>query len=83
MRSSMSTGNFFQKMKKKPAVQRVLDSLDDYTEDGIRGLTGTHFPMWIKEELLELKKRNGKTAEDAAFEIAMKMIAASQHSEIK
>lgn len=78
MRSYLNPGKFFQKMKKKSAVQHVLDNLSDYTEQQITELTGTHFPQWIKDELLELKKRNGKTSDDVAFEIAMKMIAASQ-----
>ena len=34
--------------------------------------------MWIKEELINLKKRNGKTVEDEAQRIAELMIAASQ-----
>lgn len=65
-------------MKKKPAVQNVLDNLKNYSDEEIWDLNGTHFPQWIKEQLIELKKRNGKTAEDTAREIAEKMIAASQ-----
>jgi hypothetical protein len=78
MRSYMNPDKFFKKMKKKPALQAVLDSIDSYSEEDINNLTGTHFPQWIKEQLLELKKRGGKTAEDEANRIAALMIAASQ-----
>lgn len=76
MRSYLSTSKFFQKMKKKQHVQDVLDNLQDYTEDEINCLPNVQ--QWIKDELIELKKRNGKTADDAAYDIAMKMIAASR-----
>ena len=80
MRSFYNTDKFFQKMKKKPALQQVLDNLTQYSADDIEALTGSHFPRWIKDQLLELRKRNGKTSEDIANEIAEKMIAASQRS---
>jgi hypothetical protein len=78
MRSYLNPDKFFQKMKKKPALQVVLDNLDNYTVQQIHELSGTHFPQWIKDQLLELKKRNGKTAESSAAEIAAIMIAASR-----
>ena len=65
-------------MKKKPAVQEVLDNIQNYSNEQIENLSGTHFPVWIKEQLIELKKRNGKSAEDEAERIAAMMIAASQ-----
>ena len=74
----MNRDKFFKKMKKKPELQSVLDNIDDYSDEDINNLTGTHFPMWIKEQLLELRKRGGKTAEDEAERIASMMIAASQ-----
>lgn len=78
MRSYLNPDKFFQKMKKKPDVQRVLDNIADYSEEQITQLSGTHFPQWIKDQLIELKKRNGKTADDVAYEIAMKMIESSR-----
>lgn len=78
MRSYLSQAKFFQKMKKKPALQAVLDNLDDYTAEQIENLTGTHFPAWIKEQLIELKKRGGTNSDDEAQRIAAMMIAASQ-----
>lgn len=60
-------------MKKKPALQAVLDNLDDYDETKIETLEGNQFPRWIKDELLELKKRNGKTSDDVALDIARQM----------
>lgn len=65
-------------MKKKPAVQEVLDNIDSYTPEEIENLSGPHFPMWIKEQILNLKERNGIYAEDEAERIAAMMIAASK-----
>lgn len=83
MRSYLSQSKFFQKMKKKPEQLEVLNNLDKYSLYDIEALSGPHFPAWIKEQLMELKKRDGKTAEDVANEIAAKMIAASQQNNIK
>lgn len=80
MRSFYNQDKFFRKMKKKPAVQEVLDNIQNYSNEQIENLSGTHFPAWIKEQLLELKKRNGKSAEDEAERIAAMMIAASKNS---
>jgi hypothetical protein len=74
----MNQDKFFQKMKKKPAQQAVLDNMTEYSEEDINNLSGPHFPQWIKEQLLELKKRNGRTADSIAEEIAAKMNAASR-----
>lgn len=73
----MSTGKFFQKMKKKPALQAVLDSISEYSEEDINRLSGSHFPQWIKDELKELCKRGGTTADAEAERIAELMIKAS------
>jgi hypothetical protein len=78
MRSYMNPDKFFKKMKKKPELQVVLDNIDKYSNEDIENLTGTHFPAWIKEQLMELKKRGGKTADDEAERIAAMMIAASK-----
>jgi hypothetical protein len=74
----MNPGKFFQKMKKKPELQAVLDSIADYTEEDINNLSGPHFPQWIKDELKELCKRGGTTADAEAERIAELMIKASQ-----
>jgi len=74
----MNPGKFFQKMKKKPELQAVLDSIDEYSEEDIDNLIGTHFPQWIKDELKELCKRKGTTADAEAERIAELMIKASQ-----
>jgi hypothetical protein len=65
-------------MKKKPALQAVLDNIENYTPEQIADLSGSHFPQWIRDQLLEFKKRNGKTSEDEARRIAEMMIAASR-----
>lgn len=78
MRSYMNPDKFFKKMKKKPELQAVLDDIENYSDEDINNLAGTHFPAWIKEQLIELRKRGGKTAEDEAERIAALMIAASK-----
>lgn len=78
MRSYMNQDIFFKKMKKKPELQAVLDSISDYTDEDIDNLTGSHFPQWIKDQLKKLNKRGGKTSEEIAIDIAARMIAASQ-----
>ena len=65
-------------MKKKPELQAVLDNIANYSEEDIENLSGPHFTLWIKEQLIELRKRGGKTAEDEAERIAALMIAASK-----
>lgn len=79
MRSYMNQDTFFKKMKKKPALQAVLDSISEYTDADIDNLTGSHFPQWIKDQLKTLNKRGGKTSDEIAAEIAAQMIAASQN----
>lgn len=78
MRSYLNPDKFFKKMKKKPELQKVLDNISSYSDNDIDNLTGTHFPQWIKDQLKLLNKRDGKTAEEVANEIAQKMIEASK-----
>ena len=83
MRSYHNPDKFFMKMKKKPAVQAVMDNIDDYTEEQINELRGSHFPLWIREELVKYKMRNGKDAESTAHEIAAMMNRAAALERIK
>ena len=78
MRSYMNPDKFFKKMKKKPELQAVIDNIANYSDKDIEALEGSHFPQWIKDQLLQLNKRGGKTSEEVALEIAAKMIEASQ-----
>ena len=80
MRSYHNPDKFFQKMKKKPELQAVLDNIGNYSDRDIDNLTGSHFPQWIKDQLKKLNKRGNKTSEEMANEIAAKMIAASQRT---
>ena len=71
--------SFFNKMKKKPAVQAVLDNLDDYTVEQINNLNSSHFPQWIRDALV--RKKDGRSNGDVEARvraIADQMIAASQ-----
>lgn len=81
MRSYKSPEQFFSKMKKKPAVQAVIDNIDDYSIEDIENLKGSHFPKWIRKVLVKYKDRDGLTAEQTALQIANKMMAASLDNE--
>ena len=53
MRSSVYTqSEFFKRMKKKPQLQKILDNLDNMSEEDI---DVCRQPAWIKEELKKLK----------------------------
>ena len=62
-------------MKKKPAVQAVIDNIDDYSIEDIENLSGSHFPKWIRKVLVKYKGRDGLTAEQTALQIANEMMA--------
>ncbi len=71
--------SFFNKMKKKPDVQAVLDNLDNYSVEQISNLSGSHFPQWIRDALVRKKEGQSKgDIEARVAEIARKMIEASQ-----
>ena len=66
--------SFFNKMKKKPDVQLVLDNLDDYTVEQLSNLQGSHFPQWIRDALVRKKENMSKgDIEARAIDIAEKM----------
>lgn len=75
MRSYKGPEYFFKKMKKKPAVQAVLDNIDDYSIEDIENLKGSHFPKWIRKVLVTYKKRDGRDPELIAAAIANKMVS--------
>ena len=67
-------------MKLKPAQREVMDNISSYSVEELENLSGPHFPKWIREVLVELHKRGGRTADEVAKEIAEKMIAASNNN---
>lgn len=69
MRSNLPPREFFDKMKKKPALQAILDDLANYTEEQIAELPGQ--PQWIKDVLIEKKQRANTLTPD---QIAVLMI---------
>ena len=72
-RSSIySKAEFFSRMKKKPALQAIIDNLGSYTEDDLANVPGQ--PLWIRNELVDLKRRDGKTIEQFAEETADRMV---------
>lgn len=60
MRSYLDKDTFFDKMKKKPSVQIVIDNIDDYTVEQIQKLSGSHFPQWIRDALVRKKEKSTK-----------------------
>ena len=56
MRSRFSKSEFFEKMKKKPKLQNILDNIHYYE---LSELDKVDQPLWIREELKKYKKRNG------------------------
>lgn len=73
MRSYKSKENFFKKMKKKPAVQSVIDNIDSYTVEQLENLKGNQFPKWLREVLVKYKNRGGRTPEEMAEMFAAMM----------
>lgn len=78
MRSNLSPEHFFKKMKKKPALQAILDNLDDYTEADLAEIPGQ--PLWIRQVLVTLKKNNGEYSL-SPYEIAAQMTASAPASQ--
>lgn len=73
MRSRISPDKFFEKMKKKPALQKILEFINDYSIEDIEQLNQ---PKWIREQLVKIK--NSTTEGDillSAEEIADQMLA--------
>jgi len=62
-------------MKKKPAVQKVIDNIDDYSIEDLENLKGNQFPKWVRKVLVKYKNRDGLTAEQMAVKIANEMTA--------
>ena len=49
---------FFRKMKKKPALQAIIDNLDSYTEEQLSRVDGQ--PLWIRNALVNMKRNGGQ-----------------------
>ena len=71
MRSTKNKTEFFMKMKKKPALQDILDRIDSLS---VEDIDNTSQPMWTKTELKRYKENDGFTSPAI---IAAKMIANS------
>ena len=81
MRTDKNPDIFFNKMKKKPALQKILDNLDGYTAEELEKVKGQ--PLWIKKQLVKLKNRSGNTSENIAIEMANDMERASKKERIE
>lgn len=64
MRSyNKSPEEFFNKMKKKPALQKILDNLNSYSEEELANIKGQ--PKWIREQLVKRRKGEVDTRTEA------------------
>lgn len=80
MRSNLPRSEFFKKMKKKPALQAILDNLDNYTSEQLEWVDQ---PKWIREELQNLKLRDGQYASQTAEALAAQMEHEPVHDNTK
>lgn len=55
MRTDKSPEEFFDRMNKKPALQKVLNSLESYTVQELENIKGQ--PLWIRNVLAIKRKR--------------------------
>jgi len=62
MRSGKPPREFFDAMKKKPALQAILDSFDEYTVERLENIEGQ--PLWIRKVLVEMKEEESITPVD-------------------
>ncbi len=75
MRSALNQDDFFKKMNKKPPLQKILDSLDDYTAEELENVKGQ--PLWIRQQLVKLKNNDGRDSSVTAEQLANMMMANS------
>lgn len=54
LRSNLSQDEFFNRMKKKPALQEILDNLNRYSEGDLANIVGQ--PKWIRDQLIKRKR---------------------------
>ena len=73
MRSYKNPDEFFNRMKKKPALQAILDNLDSYSEDELANIAGQ--PKWIREQLVKRKKGLVDTRTEAEKQAEAERIA--------
>ncbi len=55
MRTDKSPEEFFDRMKKKPALQKILNGLESYTVQELENIKGQ--PLWIRNVLATKRKR--------------------------
>lgn len=55
MRTDKSPEEFFDRMNKKPALQKILDDLESYTSQELENIKGQ--PLWIRNVLATKRKR--------------------------
>lgn len=55
MRTGKSPEEFFDRIKKKPALQKILDKLESYTPEELENIKGQ--PLWIRKVLVIKRKQ--------------------------
>ncbi len=72
MRSTLiREDEFFTKMKKKPALQQILDTIEEYSVEQLETIPGQ--PLWIRKQLVKIR-----TGEDFDSKKAAAALAAQQ-----
>ncbi|NJO65677.1 MAG: hypothetical protein HC836_48665 [Richelia sp. RM2_1_2] len=64
MRSYKDPSQFFNEMKKKPALQEILDNLNRYSEEDLANIVGQ--PKWIRDQLIKRKRGEIDTRPESA-----------------
>lgn len=77
MRSEIhDTDDFFLRMKKKPPLQAILDNIDSYSVEQLETIQGQ--PLWIREQLVKLRRGEDITSKRVAAEAAAAKMISNQ-----
>ena len=68
MRSGLPPRTFFNVMKKKPALQAIIDNFGDYTAEQLEFVEGQ--PLWIRKVLVEIKEEETNPPVDMEAKMA-------------
>jgi len=55
-------------MKKKPSLKKIIENLNNYTIEELENIKGQ--PLWIRKQLVDLKKRDNIAPEISAEQMA-------------
>lgn len=70
-RTNLPPHIFFERMKKKPALQSILDNIDDYSIEQLETIKGQ--PLWIRKQLVRIKQQKEGPSQSDSELIAEKL----------